>query len=125
VFTGRFLPGIRIGINMACGAGGMSYRRFLMFDAAGALVWSLQAALIGYFAGRAFADQVWVALAVAIGVAVVVGTVVIFRERRMLAREEALEAAEARAEAVAQGEPVAQAAGTLPPTTPGAREDTA
>lgn len=113
VFTGRFLPGIRIGINMACGAGGMSYRRFLMFDAAGAVVWSLQAALIGYFAGRAFADQVWVALAVAVGVAIVVGTIVIFRERKMIAREEALEAEEARAEAMAQGEPVATCDGTL------------
>lgn len=113
VFTGRFLPGIRIGINMACGAGGMGYRRFLVFASAGALVWSLQAALIGYFAGRAFADQVWVALAVAIGVTIVVATIVIFRERRMLAREEALEAAEARAEALAEGEPIGTAGGSL------------
>jgi len=36
VFVGRFLPGIRIGINLACGAGQMSFRRFLLFDAAGA-----------------------------------------------------------------------------------------
>lgn len=104
VFTGRFLPGIRIAINVACGAGGMPYRRFLLFDSIGALCWATQAALIGYFAGKAFAEQVWVALAVAIGVAIVVGFVVILRERRMLAREEALEAAEARAEALAQGE---------------------
>lgn len=104
VFTGRFLPGIRIGINVACGAGGMGYRRFLMFDAAGAVVWSTQAALIGYFAGKAFAEQVWVALAVAIGVATLVGFIVILRERRMIAREEILEAEEARVEALAQGE---------------------
>jgi len=104
VFVGRFLPGIRIGINLACGAGQMSYGRFLMFDAAGALLWSLQAALIGYFAGKAFANQVWVALAVAIGVAIAVGFVVLLRERRMVAQEEALEAAEARAGAAAQGE---------------------
>jgi membrane-associated protein len=104
VFTGRFLPGIRIAINVACGAGGMPYRRFLLFDSLGAVVWSLQAALIGYFAGKAFAEQVWVALAVAIGVAIFVGFIVILRERRMMAREEALEAAEARAEALAQGE---------------------
>lgn len=104
VFTGRFLPGIRIGINIACGAGEMSYRRFLLFDSAGAICWSTQAALIGYFAGKAFAEQVWVALAVAIGVAILVGFVVILRERRMMAREEALEAAEAQSEATAEGE---------------------
>ncbi|MDP4620977.1 MAG: DedA family protein [Thermoleophilia bacterium] len=108
VFTGRFLPGIRIGINIACGAGGMGYRRFLLFDAAGAVVWSTQAALIGYFAGKAFAGQVWVALAVAIGVAILVGFIVLIRERRMVAREEVLEAAEAQAEAVAQGEGIPQ-----------------
>ena len=101
VFTGRFLPGIRIGINMACGAGQMSYRRFLLFDIAGAICWSLQAALIGYFAGKAFANQVWVALVVALGVAGLVALFVIIRERRMVAREDALEAAEARAAAVA------------------------
>jgi membrane protein DedA with SNARE-associated domain len=114
VFTGRFLPGIRIGINIACGAGQMSYRRFLMFDALGAVLWSTQAALIGYFAGRAFADQIWVALAVAIGVGIAVGFVVILRERRMVARQGALDAEEARAEALAQGEPLAPAGGTLP-----------
>ena len=84
-------------INIACGAGQMSYRRFLLFDSLGAVLWSTQAALIGYFAGRAFADQVWVALAVAIAVGIAVGFVVILRERRMVAREDALEAAEDRA----------------------------
>jgi len=100
VFTGRFLPGIRIGINMACGAGQMSYRRFLMFDIAGAICWSLQAALIGYFAGKAFANQIWVALVVALGVAALVALFVIIRERRMVAREDTLEAAEDRAAAL-------------------------
>ncbi len=101
VFTGRFLPGIRIGINIACGAGQMSYPRFLLFDTAGAICWSLQAALIGYFAGKAFANQIWVALVVALGVAGVVALIVIARERRMVAREDALEAAEERASTVA------------------------
>ncbi len=113
VFTGRFLPGIRIGINIACGAGRMPYARFLAFDAGGALIWSLQAALIGYFAGQAFAEQVWVALAVAIGVAILVGFVVILRERRMIAREVTLEASEARAEAIAQGEPLVAGTGIV------------
>ena len=107
VFTGRFLPGIRIGINMACGAGQMSYRRFLLFDVAGAICWSVQAALIGYFAGKAFANQVWVALVVALGVAGLVALFVIIRERRMVAREDALEAAEGRAATVSAEAPKA------------------
>ncbi len=35
VFVGRFLPGLRIAINVSCGAGQMGYRRFLLFDALG------------------------------------------------------------------------------------------
>jgi len=93
VVAGRFLPGLRIAINMACGAGQMSYPRFLAFDATGATLWSLQASLLGYFAGKAFADQVWVAFVVAFAVTGVVATVVAVRERRFVRRER--EAAEA------------------------------
>jgi membrane-associated protein len=81
VFTGRFLPGLRIAINMACGAGHMPYRRFIAFDAMGATVWSTQAALLGYFAGKAFADQTWVAFVVAFGVTGLVALFVARRER--------------------------------------------
>ena len=35
VFVGRFLPGIRIAINLSCGAGQMAYPRFLFFDPLG------------------------------------------------------------------------------------------
>ena len=38
VFVGRFLPGIRIAINLSCGAGQMAYPRFLFFDALGGAV---------------------------------------------------------------------------------------
>ena len=73
VFVGRFLPGIRIAINLSCGAGQMAYPRFLFFDLLGGLVWAAQAALLGYFAGKAFADQLWVAFVVAFGVTLIVG----------------------------------------------------
>jgi membrane-associated protein len=87
VFVGRFLPGLRLGVNLACGAGGMPYRRFLLFDCMGAVVWSTPAAMLGYLAGKAFADQLWVALAIAIGVAVVVGGAVALKERQISRRE--------------------------------------
>lgn len=89
VFTGRFLPGIRIAINVSCGAGQMTFARFLRFDFLGAVVWSTQAALLGYFAGKAFADQIWVAFVVAFAVTLIVAGVVAMRERRYVKREAA------------------------------------
>jgi membrane protein DedA with SNARE-associated domain len=93
VFVGRFIPGLRIGINMACGAGLMPYRRFLLFNSLGSFFWSTQAALLGFFAGKAFADQIWVAFVVAIGLTLVVGGVVALKERQHVKRERARRAA--------------------------------
>lgn len=95
VFTGRFLPGIRIAINVSCGAGHMTYPRFLRFDIMGGIVWSAQAALLGYFAGKAFADQIWVAFVVAFAVTIVVAGIVGIRERRYVKRTAAEGAEEA------------------------------
>ena len=94
VVVGRFLPGIRIAINMSCGAGQMQYRRFVVFDTIGALLWAGQAGLLGYFAGKAFADQLWVAFVVAFAVTAVVGGFITVKERRRVARENAAAAAE-------------------------------
>jgi membrane protein DedA with SNARE-associated domain len=94
VFVGRFLPGIRIAINLSCGAGQMAYPRFLFFDLLGGIVWAAQAALLGYFAGKAFADQLWVAFVVAFGVTLVVGGFVAMKERQRVKRERAAAAAE-------------------------------
>ncbi len=87
VFVGRFLPGIRIAINLSCGAGHMSFPRFLTFDVLGGLAWATQAALLGYFAGKAFADQLWVAFVVAFAVTALVGGFVALKERKRMQRE--------------------------------------
>ena len=108
VFVGRFLPGIRIAINLSCGAGQMSYPRFLTFDVLGATFWAAQAGLLGYFAGKAFAGQLWVAFVVAFGVTAIVGVLVAVKERQRVRRERA--AAEAER---------AEAPGGEPTTTPG------
>ena len=86
VVVGRFLPGIRLAINLSCGAGQMDYKRFFAFNALGALLWSAQAAALGYLFGKSFEDQPWVGLLVALGVAGVVGGIVAIRERRHIAR---------------------------------------
>jgi membrane protein DedA with SNARE-associated domain len=89
VVVGRFLPGIRIAINLSCGAGQMTYRRFVTFDLIGAVLWSSQAAVLGYFAGKAFADQLWVAFVVAFGITAVVGVFIAWKERQRVRREKA------------------------------------
>jgi membrane-associated protein len=94
VFVGRFLPGFRLAVNLSCGAGHMAFPKFLLFDTMGAIVWSTQAGLLGYFLGRAFADQLWVALLVALGVAGLVGAVVWQRERKRMRIEREAAAAE-------------------------------
>ena len=94
VFVGRFLPGIRIAINLSCGAGQMAYPRFLFFDILGGVVWATQAALLGYFAGKAFADQLWVAFVVAFGVTLLVGGLITIKERQRVKRERAAAEAE-------------------------------
>lgn len=101
VFVGRFLPGFRLGVNLSCGAGQMAYPRFLLFDTLGAIVWSTQAALLGYFLGKAFADQLWVAFVVALGVAGLVALFVMWREKAHMRHE--------REKAAADGKPLPEA----------------
>jgi membrane protein DedA with SNARE-associated domain len=90
VFVGRFLPGFRLGVNLSCGAGKMAYPRFLIWDSLGAIVWSTQAALLGYFLGKAFADQLWLAFLIAFGVAALVAAFVAGKEKLRLKRERSL-----------------------------------
>ena len=85
----------------------MAYPRFLFFDLLGGIVWATQAGLLGYFAGKAFAGQLWVAFVVAFGVTLLVGAFVALKERQRVRRERAAAEAE-RART-----------GAAPTTTPG------
>jgi membrane-associated protein len=87
VFVGRFLPGIRLAINLSCGAGQMTYKRFLLFDALGALLWSTQAAVLGYIFGKSFERRPWIGLLIALGIALIVAAVVAQRERKHIRQE--------------------------------------
>ena len=86
VFAGRFLPGIRIAINLSCGAGELAYKRFFLFDALGAIVWSTQAALLGYVFGQQFADRPWIGLLIALAVAGVIAFGLAYQEKRSVRR---------------------------------------
>lgn len=54
VFLGRFTAFFRAVMPALAGASHMPYRRFLLFNATGGLVWGTATVLLGYFAGNAY-----------------------------------------------------------------------
>ena len=82
VFVGRFLPGL--GSRSTCRAAPATWpsRGSCSSTRSGRSLWSTQAALLGYFAGKAFADQLWLALLIALGVAALVGGLVALKAAR-------------------------------------------
>ena len=48
VFIARFITGLRVFGAVLAGASGLSWRSFLFYNAAGAIVWSSAIALVGY-----------------------------------------------------------------------------
>jgi membrane-associated protein len=90
IVVGRFIPGGRTAITLACGFLEMRWRRFIAFDVAAALMWASYAALLGYFGGKAFEEQPWKGFIVAFVVALAItGAIELYRwmkKRRELAR---------------------------------------
>jgi membrane-associated protein len=66
---GRFIPGGRTAVALSAGLTHFSWRRYVVLDAFAALAWALYASLLGYLGGRAFEDQPWKGLVLAIGIA--------------------------------------------------------
>ena len=48
VFIARFVTGLRVFGAVLAGGSGLSWRTFLMYNAAGAIVWSIAIAMVGY-----------------------------------------------------------------------------
>lgn len=72
VLAGRFVPGMRSVTTLTAGATAFPRRAFTAFDAAGALLWGVSGALLGYFTGTAFQDSPVKGLLVALTLAAVV-----------------------------------------------------
>lgn len=72
IVVGRFIPGGRTAITLACGLLEMRWRRFIAFDVAAGLVWGSYAALLGYFGGRTFEESPLKGFLVAFAIALVV-----------------------------------------------------
>jgi membrane-associated protein len=73
IMVARFIPGGRTAVALSSGTLGYPWRRFIMFDAAAALIWASYSALIGYYGGQTFEGLWGLALALAIAFAVVGG----------------------------------------------------
>jgi membrane-associated protein len=72
IVVGRFIPGGRTAVTLACGLLEMRWRRFISFDVLAGLLWASYAALLGYFGGKAFEEQPWKGFIVAFVVALAI-----------------------------------------------------
>lgn len=72
IIVGRFIPGGRTAITLACGTLDMPWHRFIRFDVIAGLLWASYAALLGYWGGRAFEKQPLWGFLIAFGVAMLV-----------------------------------------------------
>ena len=80
ILVGRFIPGGRTAVTLACGLLEMRWRRFISFDIAAGLLWASYAALLGYFGGKAFEEQPWKGFVVAFVVALgITGAIELYR----------------------------------------------
>jgi membrane-associated protein len=90
IVVGRFIPGGRTVITLACGLLEMPWRRFISFDVAAGLIWASYAALLGYFGGRTFEESplkgFLVAFAIALAVTGAIEAYRYLRKRGVFAR---------------------------------------
>ncbi|MTL15444.1 DedA family protein [Nocardia seriolae] len=86
VFLGRFTAFFRAMMPALAGTSGMPYRRFLLFNAIGGIVWGTAFVVLGYLAGQSYeavAKPVGRELAIAVAALVVLALIVWkLRERR-------------------------------------------
>lgn len=85
VFVGRFIAFFRALMPALAGISHMPYRVFLLFNAAGGLVWGIGFTLLGYYAGDAYKrveKTAGTAVAIVVAVVVVAGLVVWHLRRR-------------------------------------------
>jgi membrane-associated protein len=57
IVVGRFIPGGRTAITLACGLLEMPWRKFIVYDVTAGLVWATYAAMLGYAGGKTFEEN--------------------------------------------------------------------
>lgn len=69
ITVARFIPGGRTAVTLTAGLTEFPWRRFAAYDAGAAILWAGYGGLLGYFGGRAFEQQAWKGLLLALGIA--------------------------------------------------------
>jgi membrane protein DedA with SNARE-associated domain len=69
IMVARFVPGGRAAVTLTAGLTRYSWRRFVAYDLAAGLLWAGYGGLLGYFGGRAFEQQAWKGLLLALATA--------------------------------------------------------
>lgn len=85
VFFGRFVSVLRETIAWVAGLAGMSWPRFLFWNAFGGIVWATGVGVLAYFGGKALADGVS-RYGLYAGVAIAVAAVLITTAPKLVAR---------------------------------------
>lgn len=76
LITGRFLPVVRVAINLTAGASGMPLRRYLPLCLTGSAVWASFGVTVGLLGGTWMHDNPLLGMLVAIGLGLTLGAVV-------------------------------------------------
>jgi membrane protein DedA with SNARE-associated domain len=83
ILVGRFIPGGRTAVTLACGLADVRWRRFISFDIAAGSLWASYAALLGYWGGRTFEKNPLYGFLIAFAVALAItGAVELYRRLR-------------------------------------------
>ena len=83
IVGGRFVPGVRFIVNATMGIGKIAYRRFLLWSAVGAWLWSAYTCLFTYLVGQALGDYPIISFATsALVTGLLLGVVAIPLKRR-------------------------------------------
>jgi membrane-associated protein len=83
IVVGRFIPGGRTAVTLACGLLEMRWRKFITFDVFAGFVWASYAALLGYVGGRTFEKNPLYGFLIAFAVALAItGAVEVYRWHR-------------------------------------------
>lgn len=86
IIIGRFIPGVRIAINVMCGVVGFPRKRFMEIVSVSSSLWALYCVLVGALAGRWFEEHQLLGIVVAIGAGMLLGPVIDWALRRTFLR---------------------------------------
>ena len=87
ILAARYVPVGRVAVNMAAGAVGYPYRRFILVTGIAAVMWSGYSVLLGVSAGAFLHDHPIIGVLVGVVLGVAIGVIVDYIVRKILGRK--------------------------------------